>query len=134
MKIDGMFFGNVMMCTRYNRISLKNVDTFIGGPKREDLVRNLDGSYDFIDHNEIITYENVVLIQIGENNYIMYNDIKESLENKIKSRLSKKQINILTTAPTNVGSLFVNKSSLKECCISTQEITEENIKVKKIQK
>lgn len=127
MKIDGMFFGNVMMCTRYNKISLKNVDTFIGGPKREDIVRNLDGSYDFIDHNEIIAYKNVVLIEIAENNYAMYNDIKESVKNK-------KQINILTTTPTNVGSLFVNKSSLKECCISTQEITEENIKVKKLEK
>ena len=134
MKIDGMYFGNVMMCTRYNRISLKNVDTFIGGPKREDLVRNRDGSYDFIDHNEIIAYENVLLIEIGENNYIMYNDIKESLENKIKSKPSKKQINILTTTPTNVGSLFVNKSSLKQCYVNTYENIDEKTKVKKIEK
>lgn len=121
MQIDGMFFGNVMLCFRYNKISLKDVSSFSDISKRENLIKNKDGSYDFIDHNESLIYENAILIKIGENNYIMYNDIKESLENKLKAQPNKKQIEILTTTPTGVGKIFVDKSSLKQCYVNSYE-------------
>ena len=57
MKPENIYIGNIMKCIRYNRISVDNVDVLIGVPK-EDLIKNADGTIDFIDHQEELFKEN----------------------------------------------------------------------------
>ena len=134
MKIDGMFFGNIMLCFRYNKISLKDVNHLNDSTQRENIVKKADGTYEFIDHCESVLYENVVLIKISDNCYIMYEDIKNSLENKLKSQPNKKNVEILPTFPAGIGKMFVDKSSLKQCYINSYEQENEQENVKKLKK
>lgn len=118
MNYEQFFIGDIRICKNYNRFNADCIDEWIGGPSPERLIKNSNGTTDYIDYTDEMYKQDAILIKTKNGKYIDLEDVNSILDyvstdcdNKVKKFCLKNKV--MSTLPDESGSLFVDKRSLK---------------------